>query len=67
MSRVHSYNRRMAEVRHLRVLQRLGNVPVASFMREAWQRKPLLIRAALPGFDPPVTEQSAVELFPTRR
>ena len=52
----------MAEVRHLRVLQRLGNVPVASFMREAWQRKPLLIRAALPGFDPPVDRARLLQL-----
>jgi 50S ribosomal protein L16 3-hydroxylase len=52
----------MAEVRHLRVLQRLGNVSVASFMRETWQRKPLLIRAALPGFDPPVDRARLLHL-----
>jgi 50S ribosomal protein L16 3-hydroxylase len=36
------------------VLTRLGSIPVAQFMREFWQRKPLLVRAALPGFRPPV-------------
>jgi 50S ribosomal protein L16 3-hydroxylase len=36
------------------VLTRLGSVPVAKFMRDFWQRKPLLVRAALPGFRPPV-------------
>ena len=52
----------MAEVRHSRVLQRLGEVPVAHFMRAAWQRKPLLIRAALAGFDPPVDRARLLQL-----
>lgn len=29
-------------------------MPVARFMREVWQRRPLLIRGAFPGFVPPV-------------
>jgi len=52
----------MAEVRHSQVLRRLGNVPVARFMREVWQRKPLLIRAALRGFDPPVDRARLLQL-----
>jgi 50S ribosomal protein L16 3-hydroxylase len=36
------------------VLQRLGSMPVARFMRDVWQRRPLLIRGAFPGFVPPV-------------
>jgi 50S ribosomal protein L16 3-hydroxylase len=35
-------------------LSRLGNIGVGRFMREYWQRRPLLIRAALAGFVPPV-------------
>jgi 50S ribosomal protein L16 3-hydroxylase len=34
-------------------LQKLGEYPVARFMRDAWQRRPLLIRNALPDFAPP--------------
>lgn len=41
-------------------LDRLGTLSVATFMREAWQRKPLLIRQALPGFRSPV---SRAQLF----
>ena len=37
------------------VLTHLGELPVARFMREAWQRRPLLIRQALPAFRSPVT------------
>jgi 50S ribosomal protein L16 3-hydroxylase len=36
------------------VLRRLGSLSVTRFMREAWQRKPLLLRGALAGFEPPV-------------
>lgn len=46
-----SYNRR---VPFHRPLARLGVLPVARFMREVWQRKPLLVRGAFPGFVPPV-------------
>lgn len=35
-------------------LRLLGDVPVARFMREHWQRRPLLVRRALPDFAPPV-------------
>lgn len=37
-------------------------MPVARFMREAWQRRPLLIRNALPGFVPPVSRDALFEL-----
>ncbi|MGE5160209.1 MAG: JmjC domain-containing protein [Betaproteobacteria bacterium] len=43
-------------------LQRLGSMPVARFMREAWQRRPLLIRNAFPGFVPPVSRDALFEL-----
>jgi 50S ribosomal protein L16 3-hydroxylase len=35
-------------------LRTLGAYPVARFMRDAWQRRPLLVRNALPHFAPPV-------------
>jgi len=43
-------------------LQRLGSMPVARFMRDAWQRRPLLIRNAFPGFVPPVSRAALFEL-----
>lgn len=44
------------------VLHRLGTVPVDRFMRDTWQRKPLLIRAALGNFVPPVGRERLLEL-----
>ncbi|HET9023679.1 MAG TPA: cupin domain-containing protein [Burkholderiaceae bacterium] len=44
------------------VLQRLGSMPVARFMRDVWQRRPLLIRNAFPGFVPPVPRNALFEL-----
>lgn len=41
-------------------LNRLGAVPVAEFMRTTWQRRPRLIRGALPGLAAPV---DAAQLF----
>ncbi|WP_417251570.1 JmjC domain-containing protein [Castellaniella sp.] len=35
--------------------QLLGGLSPREFMRDYWQKKPLLIRQALPGFQPPVT------------
>lgn len=35
-------------------LTHLGDLPVAQFMRRHWQRRPLLVRGALPGFTAPV-------------
>jgi 50S ribosomal protein L16 3-hydroxylase len=32
----------------------LGGLSPADFMRRYWQRKPLLIRQAIPGFKPPL-------------
>ncbi len=37
-----------------RVLGDLGGMPVARFLRDYWQRRPLVIRAAFPGFRAPV-------------
>ena len=33
----------------------LGEIGERRFLREYWQRKPLLIRQALPGFQSPLT------------
>ncbi|MGZ9032402.1 MAG: cupin domain-containing protein, partial [Burkholderiaceae bacterium] len=44
------------------ILRRLGPMPVARFMRDVWQREPLLIRGAFPGFTPPVTRDDLFEL-----
>jgi 50S ribosomal protein L16 3-hydroxylase len=45
------------------VLRRLGPISVSHFMREAWQRKPLLIRAALGGdFAPPLDRDALLAL-----
>jgi 50S ribosomal protein L16 3-hydroxylase len=38
----------------IRPLARLGTLPVANFMRSHWQRKPLLMRNALPDFKAPI-------------
>lgn len=35
-------------------LTHLGRLPVAQFMRRTWQRRPLLVRGALPALPPPV-------------
>jgi 50S ribosomal protein L16 3-hydroxylase len=43
-------------------LTRLGNLPVARFMRETWQRKPLLIRRALDRFTSPVSRETLFAL-----
>lgn len=38
----------------------LGGITAAQFMRRHWQKKPLLVRQAIPGFQPPVPR---TELF----
>jgi len=43
-------------------LTHLGSLTVARFMREAWQRRPLLIRQALPGLRSPVRRAQLFEL-----
>lgn len=43
-------------------LRKLGALPVTQFMRDAWQRRPLLVRNALPGFVPPVGTRRLLEL-----
>jgi len=43
-------------------LTHLGEHPVTWFMREVWQRRPLLVRQALPGFRPPVTREQMFAL-----
>lgn len=44
------------------VLTRLGTLSVARFMRESWQRRPLLIRQALPQLRSPVTREQLFAL-----
>jgi len=44
------------------VLTQLGKHTVAWFMREVWQRRPLLIRQALPASASPVTREQLFEL-----
>ena len=44
------------------ILTRLGPYPVAQFMREHWQRRPLLIRQALSGFRSPVAREQLFDL-----
>lgn len=36
-------------------LTHLGNMPVAEFLRDYWQQKPLLIRNAFPDFESPIS------------
>src|SRR5690606_26400779 len=40
----------------------LGSLSVDEFMRRHWQRRPLLIRQAIPGFTPPLDPRQLVEL-----
>ena len=44
------------------VLTHLGRHTVTRFMREVWQRRPLLIRKALPAFSSPVTRAQLFDL-----
>ena len=44
------------------VLTHLGKHTAAWFMREVWQRRPLLIRQALPAFASPVSREQLFEL-----
>ena len=46
----------------VRPLTRLGRMPVQAFLEHHWQRRPVLIRQALPGFESPFTRDSLVEL-----
>ena len=43
-------------------IRRLGAISVARFLRDYWQRKPLLVRAAFPEFTPPVDRDRLFEL-----
>ena len=45
-----------------KVLRRLGSMTVTRFMREAWQRKPLVLRGALANFEPPVERDRLLAL-----
>jgi 50S ribosomal protein L16 3-hydroxylase len=43
-------------------LQLLGNITPAQFLRDYWQKKPLLIRQAIPGFKPLLQFEQLAEL-----
>jgi len=43
-------------------LTHLGNLSVNAFLRDYWQQKPLLIRAALPGFESPLSGEELAGL-----
>jgi 50S ribosomal protein L16 3-hydroxylase len=45
-----------------RPLQLLAGLTPTQFMRHHWQRRPLLVRAALPGFRPPVSRAKVFAL-----
>jgi 50S ribosomal protein L16 3-hydroxylase len=40
----------------------LGGLSPATFLDEYWQKKPLLVRGAIPGFECPVTPETLVDL-----
>ncbi len=40
----------------------LGGLTAAQFMRRHWQKKPLLIRQAIPGFAPPISRAALFDL-----
>lgn len=44
------------------ILRKLGPFSVSRFLRDYWQRKPCLMRAAFPQFDPPIDRASLFEL-----
>jgi len=43
-------------------LTKLGNISIDAFLRDYWQQKPLLIRAALPGFESPLSGEELAGL-----
>ena len=46
----------------LSVLTHLGKMPVRAFLARHWQRTPLLVRQALPGFESPFAPSTLLEL-----
>lgn len=44
------------------ILKTIGELSVDEFMQRHWQRKPLLARAALPGFESPVSPETLREM-----
>jgi 50S ribosomal protein L16 3-hydroxylase len=46
----------------VRALMHLGRIPVHTFLARHWQRRPLVIRQALPGFELPFTPAQLFEL-----
>lgn len=46
----------------IKPLTQVGDMPVAEFLRDYWQRKPLLIRNAFPGFESPLSGEELAGL-----
>jgi 50S ribosomal protein L16 3-hydroxylase len=46
----------------VRALTHLGSMPVRKFLAQYWQREPLVIRQALPGFESPLTPRALFDL-----
>ncbi|PWF47758.1 cupin domain-containing protein [Massilia glaciei] len=46
----------------MKKLQLLGDITPAQFLRDYWHKKPLLIRAAIPGFKPLLTLEALAEM-----
>lgn len=44
------------------ISQVLGAMPVADFLRDYWQKKPVLIRQAIPGFESPLSPEELAGL-----
>ncbi|MBP8098556.1 MAG: cupin domain-containing protein, partial [Arenimonas sp.] len=42
--------------------QHFLGIPVAAFLRDYWQKKPLLIRQALPGYQAPLAPEDLAGL-----
>src|SRR5271165_7133431 len=63
MSRIdHAAAQRPERLQPIHALTRLGHLPVPQFLARYWQRRPLLIRQALPGFESPFGPDTLFEL-----
>ena len=48
-------------------LQLLGGITAREFLRDYWQKKPLLIRQAIPDFESPIDAAWLVRIAPQSR
>lgn len=56
LKNIHPYNENMKK------LTLLGDLSPAEFLKDYWQKKPLLIRQAIPGFQPVLTRDALFQL-----